>query len=67
MHTESECTLHRVQIDLMDFHSQPDCEFTWVLHIKDHFSKFFTLYALKDKSAAGVDERIAERIGELAL
>lgn len=39
---DNECTLYRVQIDSMNARSHPDSEFTGVLQIKDHVSKFST-------------------------
>ena len=30
----------RVQVDLIDFRDTPDGQYKWVLHAKDHFSKY---------------------------
>jgi len=38
----------------MDFTSQPDGEYNWVLQIKDHFSRMIWLFPLKDKSSLEV-------------
>ena len=38
----------------MDFTSQPDGEFQWVLQLKCHFSRYIWLYALVDKSSTEV-------------
>jgi len=38
----------------MDFRSQADGEYKWVLQIKDTFSRYIWLYALIDKSAPSV-------------
>jgi len=38
----------------MDFRSQADGEYKWVLQIKDTFSRYIWLYALIDKSALSV-------------
>jgi transposase InsO family protein len=46
--------LDRVYIDLMDFTSQPDQGYNWVLQIKDHFSRMIWLFPLKDKSSTEV-------------
>src|SRR5438477_12287365 len=46
--------LDQIQIDLMDFRSQADGEYKWVLQIKDTFSHYIWLYALIDKSAPSV-------------
>ncbi len=41
----------------------PDGNKNWILHVKDHFSKFTTLYTLVDKTAAEVAIGISEWIG----
>ena len=41
-------------MDLMDFTSQPDGEYHWVLQLKDHFSRMIWLFPLKDKSSEEV-------------
>jgi hypothetical protein len=46
--------LDRVYIDLMDFTSQPDNGYTWVLQIKDHFSRMIWLFPLQNKSSIKV-------------
>ena len=56
--------LDRVQIDLMDFHTKPDGEYKWILQIKDHFSRYIWLHALKDKTATSVAEKMAEWFGQ---
>jgi transposase InsO family protein len=38
----------------MDFTSQPDGEYTWVLQLKDHFSRMIWLFPLKDKGSTEV-------------
>ena len=57
----------RVQIDLIDFRHQPDApygptgpKYHWVMHIKDHFSKFTQLYPLQSKASAEVTIRMSE-------
>ena len=47
----AEGVLERVQADLIDMRHQPDGHNKWILHIKDHFSKFSMLYALHSKRA----------------
>lgn len=47
-------TFERVQIDLIDMRHEPDGQYKWILHAKDHFSKFSYLYALKSKEAGEV-------------
>jgi hypothetical protein len=44
----------RVQADLIDMRHQPDGHNKWILHIKDHYSKYSTLYALTNKTASEV-------------
>ncbi|KIN08866.1 hypothetical protein OIDMADRAFT_48707 [Oidiodendron maius Zn] len=39
----------RVQIDLIDMRHEPSGQFKWILHIKDHFSKYTQFYPLKSK------------------
>ena len=50
----AERVLERIQIDLIDFRHTPDGQYKWVCHIKDHFSKFTILYALKSKRVSEV-------------
>jgi len=38
----------------------PHNGYHWILHIKDHFSKYTFLYALRDKTSAGVAACIAQ-------
>ena len=49
----------RIQLDLINFQHEPDEGYKWVLHIRDHFSKFSQLYALPDKSSAYVADSLA--------
>jgi transposase InsO family protein len=46
--------LDRVYMDLMDFTSQPDGEYHWVLQLKDHFSRMVWLFPLRNKSSIEV-------------
>jgi transposase InsO family protein len=43
--------LHRLQIDLMDYTLRPDGKWTWILQIKDHFSRMVWLFPLLAKDA----------------
>lgn len=45
----------------------PHKENHWILHIKDHFSKYSFLYALCDKTAAGVAKCIAQWLGIVGI
>jgi hypothetical protein len=49
----------RVQIDLIDFRHSPSDNYAWILHIKDHFSKFCMLFALHSKHAEPIAKCIA--------
>ncbi|XP_070204838.1 uncharacterized protein [Littorina saxatilis] len=46
--------LLRLQVDLIDYRNRPDGDFKWVLHARDHFTKFSWAYALKSKCAQEV-------------
>lgn len=59
----SDHTLQRIQIDLVDMRHEPDEQFKWILHIKDHFSKWSSLFPLKSKIAAKVAGQMAIWIG----
>jgi hypothetical protein len=48
-----------VQIDLIDMRHEPSGQFKWILHIKDHFSKYTQLYPLKSKHAKPIAEAFA--------
>ena len=47
-----ERVFERVQIDLIDFRHEPDGKFKWIMHIKDHVSKFSALFAQTSKEAS---------------
>ena len=55
----SDHTLQRIQIDLVDMRHEPDEQFKWILHIKDHFSKWSSLFPLKSKTAVEVAGQMA--------
>ena len=55
-----EKTLERLQIDLMDMGSIPAGPFKWILHIKDHFSKYSMLYALITKESSKIADCLQE-------
>ena len=44
--------LERIQIDLINFQHQPDGRFKWIMHIKDHVSKFSALFAQPSKEVS---------------
>jgi len=55
----SNHAVQRIQIDLVDMGYEPDGQYKWILHIKDHFSKWSSLFQLKSKSAEEVVALIA--------
>jgi hypothetical protein len=57
---KSNFCLERLVIDLMDLRGTPDGEYKWILQMKDHFSRFIWVYALKDKSSASVGKILKE-------
>ncbi len=63
----STAVLERVQIDLIDYSNKPDKHFKYILHIKDHFSKYTALYACRDKTAAVVREHFAHWLGHFGV
>ncbi len=44
-----EKTFERVQIDLIDMRHEPSDQFKWILHTKDHFSKYSWIFPLQSK------------------
>ncbi|CAF0806594.1 unnamed protein product [Didymodactylos carnosus] len=57
--------LTRLQIDLIDMRTRPNCissdvVYQWILHCKDHYSKYSWAYSLVDKSADGVAKKLRE-------
>jgi hypothetical protein len=44
----------------MDLRGTPDGEYKWILQMKDHFSRFIWVYALKDKLSASVGKILKE-------
>ena len=59
----SDHTMQRIQVDLVNMRHEPDGQYKWILHIKDHFSKWSSLFPLKSKSAEEVAGLIATWIG----
>ncbi len=54
-------------MDLIDFLNKPDHDYKYVLHIKDHFSKYTALYACRDKTAAAVRGHFAHWMGHFGV
>ena len=48
---KTRCCMDKIEFDLMDFRSLADNEFTYILQIKDTFSRYVWFYTLKDKSS----------------
>ena len=44
----------RVQIDLIDMRGDPDGEYKWICHIRDHFSKYSGAYPMVNKTSSEV-------------
>jgi len=61
---ETWCCIDRIKIDLMDFRSLANNEFTWILQIKDTFLSYVWFYALKDKSSEEVWNALVEWLGQ---
>ncbi len=59
--------LERIQTDLIDFSNKPDHGYKYVLHIKDHFSKYTALYSCRDKTATGVRDQFAHWLGHFGV
>jgi transposase InsO family protein len=55
----TERAWERVQIDLIDMRHEPSGQFKWILHVKDHFSKYTQLYPLKSKHAEPIADAFA--------
>ncbi|CAF3273316.1 unnamed protein product [Rotaria socialis] len=53
--------LTRIQMDLIDMRSRPDGKFKWILHVKDHFTKFSWAYPLETKEAEPVAEKLLQQ------
>ena len=53
--------LQQVQIDLTDFRSRPDGDFHWILHARDHFTKFSGAYPLESKRTSEVAENLIQQ------
>ena len=45
----SKRTWERVQLDHIDMRHEPSDQYKWIMHLKDHFSKYIYLYPLKNK------------------
>ena len=52
--------LTRVQVDLIDMTSHPDENFKWILHARDHFTKYSWTFPLTSKKADEVAEKLIE-------
>ncbi|CAF3193160.1 unnamed protein product [Rotaria sp. Silwood2] len=50
--------LTRLQIDLIDLRTRPDGEYQWILHCRDHFSKYSWAYPMETKEARFVAEHL---------
>ncbi|CAH1264333.1 KRBA2 [Branchiostoma lanceolatum] len=50
----------RMQMDLIDMTSRPDEDYKWILHMRDHFSKFSWTHPLTSKRASEVAEKLMQ-------
>jgi hypothetical protein len=50
--------LTRLQIDLIDLRTRPDKDYKWILHCRDHYSKYSWAYPLVSKEAQGVADNL---------
>ncbi len=60
---KSEEFMDRWQIDLIDYRTLPDGEYSWICNVQVHFTKFCWLKPLKEKSAVGVANVLNELFG----
>ena len=47
-----ERVFERLQVNLINFRHEPDRKFKWIMHIKDHISKFLALFAQTSKEVS---------------
>ncbi|XP_008274017.1 uncharacterized protein LOC103353042 [Stegastes partitus] len=50
--------LTRVQVNLIDMTSKPDDDYKWILHARDHFSKYSWAFPLTSKRASEVAQKL---------
>jgi transposase InsO family protein len=55
--------MQRVQIDLMDFRTDCDGDYKWIIQVKDHFSRYVWLFALYEKDSEEVTAHLKQWIG----
>jgi hypothetical protein len=60
----SKGCLHRIVINLMDFRSNIDGLYCWIIQIKDYFAKYIFLEEMEDKESAIVAKIIKRWIGQ---
>lgn len=54
-------------MDLIDMRSMQDGAYQWILHTKDHFSKYSWCYALRSKEAEGVAEKLLQQFYQFGV
>lgn len=57
----------RVQVDLIDIRTKRDSKHVWILHLKDHFTKFNMLYALTYKKTSEITHYISLFVRHLEI
>jgi hypothetical protein len=55
--------MERLQVDLIDMTHQADGQYRFIMHAKDHFSKYSWLAALKSKASTGVADVVSNVLG----
>ncbi|CAF1078316.1 unnamed protein product [Didymodactylos carnosus] len=60
-------SLTRLEIDLTGLRIRPDGDYKWILHCKDHFSKFSWAYPLRTKEAAHVAQNLSSLFYQFGL
>ena len=48
----------RLQMDLIDRRTRPDKDFQWILHCRDHYSKYSWAFALKSKEVRFIADKL---------
>ncbi len=59
--------LGRLQTNLIDLRTKPDDKYIWILHPKDHFSKFNIFYPSNKKKPLGISDYIERFVRYLSI
>ena len=52
-------------MDLIDFRGQPDESFRYILHVRDHFTRFSWAYPISSKKTEAVALKLFELLTEI--